>query len=191
MTPDYCVPPPDTDTDGENTSRLPLALRQVVVGIGEFAVSQDPQAEIKTFGLGSCVAVVFLHHPSRTAGLLHVALPSSQINPRLVQERPGYFADTGIAATLNALANASGLDPEHEGWRGLEVKMAGGASVLDPKGIFNIGQRNIAAIRQILDAHGLSPTATDLGGSQSRTVVVSVHSGRVYLRFPGGETLKL
>lgn len=189
IVPDHRIPP--NSNPGAGTPALPLPLRQVVVGIGEFAVSQDPHAEIKTFGLGSCVAVVFLHHPSRTAGLLHVALPSSQINPRLVRERPGYFADTGIAATLAALADTSGLDPEHKDWQGLEVKMAGGASVLDPKGLFNIGQRNIAAIEQILDAYGLRPTATDLGGSQSRTVVVSVQSGQVFLRFPNGETLKL
>ncbi len=149
-----------------------------VVGVGEFAVSSNPAEVIKTFALGSCVAVIFLHQPSRAAGLIHVALPDSGISPDIVRERPGYFADTGIPAILKAM---SALTGSANIAKGMVVKMAGGANVMDANNTFNIGKRNILALKKILWPLGMGPVAEDVGGGFSRTVTVSVRSGRVFL----------
>lgn len=153
-----------------------------VVGVGEFAVSKDPDEVIKTFALGSCVAVIFLHKPTRTVGLIHVALPESSISPDIVRDRPGYFADTGIPAILNTMAAciAQGTNIA----QGMVVKIAGGANVMDTNNTFNIGKRNILSLKKILWPLGMGPVAEDVGGSISRTVSVSVGTGKIVLSSP-------
>lgn len=154
-----------------------------MVGVGEFAASNNPDEVIKTFALGSCVAVIFLHKPSRMVGLIHVALPDSSISPEKVQERPGYFADTGIPALLG-LMKSKGAQIDKSG-KGMIVKIAGGANVMDTNNTFNIGKRNVLAIRRILWPLGMGPVAEDVGGSHSRTVSVPVKNGKVILSCHG------
>ena len=162
-----------------NDPNRPMVLHSpnTVIGIGEWAVSNQPDDVLQTFALGSCIAVIFLHHPSRSAGMVHVALPDSSINPVLAEERPGYFADTGIAAVLESLQRLLGQG--HALKRGMVIKMTGGANVMDTRGTFRIGSRNSEAARQILRRHGLEPVACDLGGDFSRTVSVSLKTGQV------------
>ncbi|MCX5876058.1 MAG: chemotaxis protein CheD [Deltaproteobacteria bacterium] len=153
-----------------------------VVGVGEFAVSKDPEEVIKTFALGSCVAVIFLHKPTRTVGLIHVALPESSISPEIVKDRPGYFADTGIPAILNKMAATTMLAGSLA--QGMVVKIAGGANVMDTNNTFNIGKRNVLALKKILWPLGMGPVTEDVGGSNSRTVSVSVGTGKIVLSSP-------
>lgn len=153
-----------------------------VVGVGEYAVSKSPETTIKTFALGSCVAVIFLHKPTRTIGLIHIALPESSISPDIVQTRPGYFADTGIPAILREMAACSGAGKGIT--HGMMVKIAGGANVLDTNNLFNIGKRNVLALKKILWPLGMGPVAEDVGGSYSRTVSVSVATGVITLSCP-------
>jgi chemotaxis protein CheD len=153
-----------------------------VVGVGEFAVSRNPEEVIKTFALGSCVAVIFLHKPTRTVGLIHVALPESSISPEIVRERPGYFADTGIMAILKKMSvitkQGNGLS------QGMLVKIAGGANIMDTNNTFNVGKRNVLSLKKILWSLGMGPMAEDVGGTISRTVSVSVGTGRIVLSSP-------
>ena len=51
------------------------------VGIGEYVVSQDAKDEIKTYGLGSCIALIVYDWRRQMGGLLHVAYPESSVNP--------------------------------------------------------------------------------------------------------------
>jgi chemotaxis protein CheD len=57
------------------------------------------------------------------------------------------------------------------------VKLAGGASVMDPGGFFDIGKRNILAAKRILWGSSLGPVAEDTGGAMSRTVTLAVTDG--------------
>ncbi len=153
------------------------------VGVGEFAVSSDPEETIKTFALGSCVAIVFLYQPAKTVGMIHIALPDSSISPDMVGKRPGYFADTGIPVILKAMAlhvNRAGSLAQ-----GMVVKLAGGANVMDANNTFNIGKRNILTVKRMLWSMGMGPVAEDVGGSISRTVSVPVQTGKVRLSSPG------
>ncbi len=62
------------------------------VGIGEWIVSNDPREAIKTFALGSCVAVVIYDVRLRVGGMIHIALPDASIDPARAAIRQGYFA---------------------------------------------------------------------------------------------------
>jgi len=156
------------------------------VGVGEYGVTRTPGDVIKTMALGSCVAVIMLDPSSRTIGLLHVALPDSTINKKRVEERPGMFADTGIPKLLDNMKKMG-----YNGNRNLIVKLAGGASIMDPNNTFNIGKRNVLAVRQILWNYRLGPRAQDIGGTISRTVSVDVNTGGVLISSPGRGEWKL
>jgi chemotaxis protein CheD len=156
-------------------------MKQVILGIGELAACRDAGATIKTFALGSCIAVICFSPATRTAGMVHVALPDSKINAEKSRELPGYFADTGIPFLLREMA-VLGNRPDG---RGLVVKLIGGASVMDPNDVFSIGKRNLLAIRKILWSHGLGAIAEDVGGNYSRTVSLEVNTGAVSVFCPG------
>ncbi|MBC8203971.1 MAG: chemotaxis protein CheD [FCB group bacterium] len=152
----------------------------IYVGVGEFAVSKTPGDIVKTLALGSCIAVVLLDPRNRAVGLLHFALPDSSINKKRVSERPGMFADTGIAILLEEMKKLG-----YSGNRNMIVKLAGGASIIDPNNTFNIGKRNILAARKVLWNYRLGAIAEDIGGNSSRSVSVDVNTGKVILSSPG------
>ena len=158
-------------------------MGDIVIGVGELGVSSTPGHILKTFALGSCVAVVLHDRARGVIGMVHVALPDSTINREMSSQRPGYFADTGIPLLLNKMtllgSPASG--------RGLVAKIAGGASIMDDKGTFNIGKRNQLAVKKILWKYGVGAVGEDVGGTFSRTVYVLVPAGTVVLSCPGRE----
>lgn len=119
--------------------------------------------------------------------MVHIALPESAINPAKAQDKPGYFADTGIPALIREMMvlGCSG------GPKQMVAKIAGGAKIMDPNNIFNIGTRNVLAIKKILWKYGVSPRTEDIGGTMSRTVTVSARNGRVILSSPGKEEWRL
>jgi chemotaxis protein CheD len=150
------------------------------VGIGEFAVSKNPEHQIKTMALGSCVGVMTHDKSSGCWGLLHIALPDSSINMKRAQDKPGTFADTGIPALLREM--------RRNGWNGqsrITVRLAGGASIMDPNATFNIGKRNVLAVKKILWGFKLGSIAEHIGGEISRTVVVDIKASKVLLSSPG------
>jgi len=56
---------------------------------------------------------------------------------------------------------------------------------MDPNNTFNIGKRNVLALKKHLWAYGLGPLAEDVGGNHSRTVSVFVDTGKVVVNCPG------
>lgn len=151
-------------------------MSMIVLGVGEFGATRQPGSVIKTYALGSCVALILMDPRTRSVGMAHIALPESEVNRDRAKERPGYFADTGIPALLRAMAKCGCKGP-----RGVMAKLVGGAKVMDDNNIFNIGKRNVLAIKKILWQHGMGAVAEDIGGSISRTVQVDVDSGRVII----------
>jgi len=154
---------------------LGSSKKELIVGVGEMAVSGNPNTIIKTYGLGSCVAVIVMDKINSIVGMVHIALPDSKIDRGISERRPGYFANTGIPALIDLMiANGS-----IQNTGGMVVKLAGGAQTMDSDNIFEIGKRNIAAINRVLWMNNMRPVSTDLGGNLSRTVSVCVASGMV------------
>ena len=155
-------------------------MEYMYVGIGEFAASRDPAKVIKTMALGSCVGVMMFDNSKGIFGLVHIALPESSINLKRAQDKPGSFADTGVPALLRAMQKAG-----YDGKSRLVVKLAGGASIMDPNNTFNIGKRNILAIKKSLWGYRLGAIAEDIGGTISRTVSIFVDTGKCVISSPG------
>lgn len=88
------------------------------------------------------------------------------------------FADTGIAAFVNAL-----MDLGAEVGR-MKVVMAGGAQVLDLTGAYNIGQQNHRAAESIIAAKQIPVYYEDIGGTQPRTLRLDMGSGNSFVILP-------
>ena len=155
-------------------------MSSLVVGISDCKVSADAASTLVTYALGSCIAVT-IHDPvAKIGGMLHFMLPESKIDPAKAQQNPCMFADTGIAALLEAV-KSGGAQP-----RRMVVRLIGGAQVMDSEGVFEIGKRNYLAARRILWKAGILIAGEAVGGEISRTTRLEVGTGRVWLREGGG-----
>lgn len=145
-----------------------------VIGIGEMAVSGTRDATIATHAVGSCIAVCIFDPIATVAGMLHFLLPESAINPERAERHPAVFADTGIPLLFQT-AYGYGLVKQR-----VIVKLVGGAEMPQTSGAwFNTGQRNLLAARNLLWRNGLLVAAQDVGGTDARTVHMSVADGRL------------
>jgi chemotaxis protein CheD len=132
-----------------------------------------------TLALGSCVGVVILAPRLQLAGLVHVVLPDSGVNRRMGVEKPGYFADTGIPLLIKKMI---GLGCN---FSDLVIKIAGGASIMGDRGVFNISGRNVKAVKKHLKHFKLAPAAEDVGDGLSRRLTVFPDTGQVLVESPG------
>lgn len=149
------------------------------VGIGEYQVSDDPTVEIKTYALGSCVALIVWDSLAQVGGMIHLALPDSTINPDRALTQPAYFVDTGIPVFLEALGQLGANR------RSSYLKLVGGASVLDSNVTFDIGRRNVLAVKKVLWKLGMGIHKEDTGGEISRTVSLWILDGRIEISNAG------
>ncbi|MFL0248058.1 chemotaxis protein CheD [Candidatus Clostridium stratigraminis] len=144
------------------------------VGIGEYVISNDKKDMIKTFALGSCVAVT-VYAPSRfVAGMVHIALPSPISLSKENNERPCYYAIMGVPLLINEMCYKFGCYKSE-----LEVQLFGGSDSIRKNDVFNIGRRNIEAVREVLEGLGLNYKYTQVGGFQSRTIYMEVGTGNI------------
>jgi chemotaxis protein CheD len=156
-------------------------MNQIIVGISDLKVSNDPEAVIVTYALGSCIAVM-VHDPvNKIGGMIHYMLPLSNTSQEKGKEKPAMFADTGIPLLFEQMY-ALGAQKKN-----IVVKVAGGGSLYDDKGIFNIGQRNYTISRKIFWKNGILIAAEDVGGTKSRTARLFIGSGRVTITSQGVE----
>jgi chemotaxis protein CheD len=153
-----------------------------VIGIGELAVARTPGLTIATHAVGSCIAVCVFDPIAAVAGMLHFLLPESAINQERADRYPAVFADTGIPLLFQT-AYQHGLVKSRA-----TVKLVGGAEMPQIPGGFNTGRRNLLAARGLLWRNGVLVAAEDIGGTDARTVHMSVADGR--LRVFSGRTVK-
>jgi len=159
-------------------------MATIMIGIGGLGATSTPGDFVKTMALGSCVAVVFLVPRTRCIGMVHVALPDSSLDAKKKQLVPGHFADSGVPALLNEVCRVGGAVT----MRDVYVKIAGGANMLGAATSFDIGRRNVLAVKKALWQMGSGPMAEDIEGFISRTVTVSVDAGTVELSSPAKGT---
>src|SRR5262245_34875401 len=139
-------------------------------------VATVPGQVLATFALGSCIGLSVYDPRARVGGLLHYMLPDSTIDPARGRENPFMFADTGIPLLIEIVC-AKGASK-----RGLVAHAAGGASIMDPNNVFDIGKRNHQALRKILWKAGVLLSSEAVGGGNSRTVRLEIGTGNLWLQ---------
>jgi chemotaxis protein CheD len=153
---------------------------RIIVGIGELAVSNDPEAVVVTHALGSCVAVCLWDEHAGVAGLIHVLLPDSRINPERAQTQPAAFADTGIPLLFHE-AYRYGVQKQR-----CQVKLIGGADIANLRGADGgVGRRNVQAARALLWRNGVLLKGEAVGGTSPRTVSIAVATGQTQVSTAG------
>ncbi len=151
---------------------------EILVGIGEFRVAKG--AVLKTIGLGSCIGIALYDPLVRVGGLAHVMLPRSSNGTK----RSAKYADHAVEMMLEAMERV-GVDRDR-----VVAKMAGGAQIFKhmTMDILKIGDRNVEAIKSVLDDFGVRLVAQDVGGNQGRTVYFFTDDGRMLVKYSkGGE----
>jgi chemotaxis protein CheD len=109
--------------------------------------------------------------------LAHVLLPNESMSRD--KSNPAKFPTTAVPLVISEM--------QRLGARGdrLRAKIVGGASMfgnLIPSGGINIGERNVAAVREVLAARKVPIVAEDTGNDYGRSVYLFVRDGRVEVR---------
>lgn len=155
-----------------------------IVGVADLKVSHVAGERLITYALGSCLGIVVYDPAVKVAGLLHVMLPTGTIDAAKMTEKPAMFVDSGVPLLFRECYRL-GARKER-----MQVKVAGGAhaGAREEDDRFQIGKRNMIALRKLLWKNGVMIHAHDTGGVQtSRTMWVDVASGEVTLRINGAE----
>lgn len=154
----------------------------MVVGIGDLRLTRAPGERIITYALGSCLGIT-IHDPvAGVAGMLHVMLPDSSIDAEKAARTPAMFVDTGVPLLFKE-SYKLGAKKER-----IVVKVAGGAHAA-PRAEddqFQIGKRNLLALRKLLWRNQVLVKTEDVGGCQiSRTIVLDSTTGALTVRAAG------
>jgi chemotaxis protein CheD len=155
-----------------------LFAQRVIIGVGDMAVSNNPQVILSTYALGSCIGVIAYDPVSKVGGILHLMLPDSTISPDKAAKQPAMFANTGLPLLFRAMG---GMKAERHRVR---IFVAGGAGMLSGQDPFKIGERNSAVTMDFLGKNGMAVQRQDIGGSINRTVHLEIGSGSVGLKTP-------
>ena len=156
---------------------------ETIVRMGELAASSVPGHVLVSLGLGSCIGLALVDRRMGIAGLAHIVLPQSQGHG---SENPRKFADFAIPQLIAEL-DALGARKLR-----LEAALVGGASMFAVSASsLEVGQRNEAAVRELLEQHRIPVVATATGGTRGRTIRVDVGTSKITVREAGGKDTEL
>jgi chemotaxis protein CheD len=158
---------------------VPMSAKVYTIGISGMTVCAEPEAQLVTYALGSCIAVLAYDPAVRVGGLLHFQLPESKGFEAQSRENPYKFGDAGIPAMMDELYQA-GANRNR-----LEVSIFGGASMLEQESIFQIGVRNARMAKKMLWQGALFLKHEDVGGTSNRTVSLDIDTGRIRMKKDG------
>lgn len=155
---------------------------KLIVGMAGMEVSDDRNTQLVTYALGSCLGIAVYDPRAGVGGLLHVMMPDSAIDTGRAQHNPFKFVDTGVPKLFRACYDL-GARKEH-----MVLKVAGGAcNKGTDNDYFQIGKRNLAMLRKLLWKNNVLIARAEVGGSDSRTMILDVGTGQVTLRVNGKE----
>jgi len=154
------------------------------VGISEFAVSDDEET-MKSYGLGSCLAVALWDPEAKIGGLAHVMLPDGDTRDDS-ERKPGKFADTAIRTMLRQMVELGAAYTE------VQAKIAGGSDMLDfSEGGSGIGDRNVEQVRATLAENDVPIVDEDVGGDHGRSLRLEAASGDLVVKSANRENRTL
>jgi chemotaxis protein CheD len=156
----------------------------VNVGLGEYAISKNPEDVLVSFGLGSCVGISLYDPIHKVAGMLHAVLPENNGSDKTSTK----FVNSGVPILVELMVKA-GASRNH-----LILRMAGGSNMLTatPLGkTFDIGTRNVSAAREIFKQMNMRIQGEDVGGNIGRTVRLYAENGRMTVRKIGEQEKEL
>lgn len=131
--------------------------------------------------LGSCVAVTMCVPGRGIGAICHAFLPDSASFQNSAREpQVCRYVDTALENMFSSLMKLR-VDPQD-----IVVKVFGGATGLmggaERTNLYDIGGRNVRAVRQWLMGHGLPIAKSQVGGCQGRKMHFLSHTGDVWVK---------
>ena len=161
------------------------AEHAVIVGLGELKLSDDADVVLTCLGLGSCVGVTAYDSVNKVAGMAHVVLPQ---DPGKGTPATAKFANVAIPLLIEEMVKRGAVK------RNLLVKLAGGAQMSIAAGLgstFQIGEKNQAAVKDLLKKLGVRIAGETLGGNKGRSLRLWVGTGKTTVSSAGEEPREL
>ncbi len=144
----------------------------VQVGISELVVTEGDDT-LKSYGLGSCLAVALYDLETEIGGLAHIMLPDGD-DAENSERKPGKYANTAIRELLRQMVERGATYTQ------VEAKLVGGSDMFEFENFGDgIGERNIEAARRELEKLGVPIVAEDVGGEFGRTVEFCPATGSI------------
>ncbi|MCL2053642.1 MAG: chemotaxis protein CheD [Oscillospiraceae bacterium] len=148
----------------------------ITVGIADLKAGKAPDV-IVTYALGSCVGICLYDASTKVGGLAHIMLPLSTEAAAYTADNKYRYADTGIAELITLMERKGASKTR------MTAKIAGGAQMFSSNSaVFNIGERNVIAVRQILAKNGIRIAAQAVGSNYGRTVFFHTDKGTMEVR---------
>lgn len=147
----------------------------ITIGIGDLKVCRAPDVLI-TYALGSCVGICLVDSAAGVGGLSHIMLPDSTAGVNGVTT-PMRFADTAIPMLIRQMESMGASRAR------MKAKIAGGATMFaTASDKFNIGERNVSAVKRVLMANHIPIIAQDTGLDYGRTQLFYPETGVMEIR---------
>ena len=142
-----------------------LDKREMVnVGIAQCKLALNNEVSLAAPHLGSCLGILLVAPSRNMVGMVHCLLPLSKSDPDKAKENPYMYVDTGLSELLNLFLK-KGVNKSE-----LLIYVAGGASINDNNGVFEIGKKNYTVFRKLLWKNGILIKGEHIGGNSSRTI---------------------
>jgi chemotaxis protein CheD len=149
------------------------------IGIGELAISCDPNEILVTYALGSCIGITLYDPVAGIGGMVHCKMPDSSMDRNSARMNPAVCVDTGIPFLLDCVIQG-GANKNR-----LIVKMAGASVTERRNDVFRIGERNYEMAKYILSILRLRIHAEECGESIPRTLYLIMETGKTVIRSRG------
>jgi chemotaxis protein CheD len=157
----------------------------LIVGIGDMKVSNDPESVLVTYSLGSCIGLAIYDPVAKVGGLLHYMLPDSSLDVQKARKNSYMFGDTGIPVLFKETYKFGAKKNR------LKIIVVGGSQILDQKGLFNIGKRNHTVLRKMFWKNNVMIDFEDVGGTLNRTLKLEIKTGQAWLKIAGAGMKKI
>jgi chemotaxis protein CheD len=158
---------------------------KIIVGVGDMQLSNNPEAILATYSLGSCICVAIYDPLVKVGGLLHYMLPESSLNTSNAQKNPYMFGDSGIPLLFKESYKLGAKKSR------LKVMVLGGAQILDQNGLFNIGKRNHTVVRKMFWKNNVMVDFEAVGGVVNRTIKLALNDGEAWLKVSGERAVQV
>ncbi len=158
--------------------------KTINVGISDLNIAFAPDV-LATYALGSCVGICLFDKKSNISGLAHIMLPWSTDASNSADNKRRY-ADTGITELAN-LMRSKGANFQY-----VVAKIAGGAQMFaTASNVFNIGERNVEAVKKVLNTFKIPIVAEQTGENFGRTVFFDSATGLMQVKSAARQTIVL
>lgn len=137
---------------------VPGRPRTIHVIQGDMAVTAEPESVLSTV-LGSCIATCMRDPVIGIGGMNHFLLPGTSNTNGGESQKYGVYA---MECLINGLLRQGAMRDR------LEAKIFGGASVV--KVSTNIGEQNIAFVKQFLRDENIQLISESTGGTRARRI---------------------